>query len=428
VAATDAAAAGSALVTGVELGDVDADLVAVPATAVDVIAPIAGVVDPSALAAATTVPETGAPLGAGAEALRVDVEVVDASPTASVQLAAWLFDGRGTPTRVRLDPATPEVPLPDGSGPWRLVAVTAQLGVSPGAPRAGVRLDGAAGIGGDEIAAEGRVDLERAGEPQILWGAAPAGALPVAMSAPLAEALGVVPGDTTEFRFAGSGRREQVEVAAVVPVVPGAGGTRAVYADLEALTAVSLGRSGSAVLPTSIWLDAALDRAPELAEAFGGAEILEAGPGAAARSASALIPAWIVTAAGGLVLAVIAVAAIVATMHRARRGEVGVLRALGMPARTLASARAAELAGVLGGATIAGALVGSLSLLLVVGPLVSAAAPGVSRVVETGVVVDIAVAASLLGATVLALAGVAAIAALLAGRDARTATVDEEAR
>ncbi|MGH3706481.1 MAG: hypothetical protein ACRDT9_17730, partial [Agromyces sp.] len=125
--------------------------------------------------------------------------------------------------------------------------------------------------------------------------------------------------------------------------------------------------------------------------------------------APAIAVLWI-GAAGALLFALIAIVALVAALRGSRLGEIVVLRALGVPARTQSRARLAELAVALGSAVVIGAVVGVAAALLTSRELARAAVAGVPAVVP--VEFGIALAPWLLGiAAFLALAGAIAVVA-----------------
>jgi len=95
-----------------------------------------------------------------------------------------------------------------------------------------------------------------------------------------------------------------------------------------------------------------------------------------ARIVANLIPVWWVSAAMGLALALLAIAAVVIEQLRARRAEVGLLRALGVTPGLQARMRAAEVQATAAVGAVLGVLVGVAVAVLVIPELVRVAVPG----------------------------------------------------
>lgn len=95
-----------------------------------------------------------------------------------------------------------------------------------------------------------------------------------------------------------------------------------------------------------------------------------------ARIVANLIPVWWVSAAMGLALALLAIAAVVIEQLRARRAEVGLLRALGVTPGVQARMRAAEVQATAAVGAVLGVLVGVAVAVLVIPELVRVAVPG----------------------------------------------------
>ncbi len=89
---------------------------------------------------------------------------------------------------------------------------------------------------------------------------------------------------------------------------------------------------------------------------------------------SAAIALWI-AAAGCAVLALAAIGAVVGAQLRSRRGEVVVLRAIGLGSREQGAIRRRELAFVAAYGGIAGVLAGGVIVLITIAPLARAAVP-----------------------------------------------------
>ena len=80
--------------------------------------------------------------------------------------------------------------------------------------------------------------------------------------------------------------------------------------------------------------------------------------------------------AGALALALIALGALASALGSARFGEVVVLRALGVPARTQSRSRVAELAVTVGTAIVIGCVIGVVTALVTARELAHAAVAG----------------------------------------------------
>ena len=81
-------------------------------------------------------------------------------------------------------------------------------------------------------------------------------------------------------------------------------------------------------------------------------------PGVAATIVGALVGGWWIATAGSVLLSLVAAFAIAQTLALARRRELGVLRALGVPHRRQARMRAGELSAVLAASVALGLLAG----------------------------------------------------------------------
>jgi hypothetical protein len=451
-------AAAGALIAPIEIGSTTGQVVALPAAAIPVVvSPAGGAVDPVALAAAlaptdATVAAAAVGLGDAATGIRVTVEVRSgrANAAADLQLSATFVDGVGTPTSARLTIApgattadggvlvTADAAVPDGTGPWSLLSLSA--GIPPTLATSDVAvqitevrplIDGVDDTTGDPLEISGEALLGETAEA-VLWLAAEPSTddpAPVraAIGTDLATRLGLGPGDAVEFRYAGTGRRGEIEVAAVIPAVPGAASGLAVFVPLESLTASALQRGTSFVPPNAVWAAGDPDADAAFSAALGDRPVATAAPGVTASIVGALVPGWWIAAAGSGALALLAAFAIVQTLSLDRRRDLGVLRALGLTPGAQARSRAAELAAVFGTAAVLGAAAGMAVAWLVVPALVAAVTPGI---LPLGAGVTIAwppfalAALGLLGG----LAVVAALAALDVRRSATGATVGEEAR
>lgn len=314
-------------------------------------------------------------------------------------------------TRVEADAPDGRVDLL-GSGPWS-VAVPGRepLVVTADGPAVALPSTGAA------------VEVVR-----VLPGAA--APLPLVVSADWAAADGLAPGSPLTVRV--DDHPVEAVVAAVQPVVPGAVG-RAALADLRAAGAALLAVAPVPPTATELWFaaadpastaDAVRSAVDDRGLSATVATVTAPSDDPLTRSAGA---ALVVAAACALAVALPGVAAAVLALGRARRAEVGVLHALGVPPRAQARGRGAETGTVLGLAVAVGAL-GGLLLGAVLGPaLVRVVATGPAALVVVPAVQP-GVLAALIGAAALGCALVALGDGARVRRHALTATVREDAR
>lgn len=186
--------------------------------------------------------------------------------------------------------------------------------------------------------------------------------LPLALTQPLAEANNLAVGSAVDIEA--YGYDVPAEVAAVVEAVPGTPSPDVALIDVGTLSTVLLAEGADDVLPdpSEIWVRGA--DPPALAESVaqvpGIASATTAAPVPVTDAAAAVRLVFWVAAGGSVLLAATGIAAVAATLLSARRPEVAVLRALGMPAGAQARARVTELAGVVVAATALGLLAGWL--------------------------------------------------------------------
>lgn len=458
-------AASPAFVGELEIGQVVAQAVATPAEALTtVVTSAGGLIDTRALAAlaeatdstkvVTTEP---VPLGDTATGLRVTTELHAAGGgnIGALGLVAVVLDASGTPAAVPLagepvrhDEASAslvaEGALPEGEAPWRLLAIGAGSGRSVASSVITVVLTSAEAIDGAPLEISGQGQVHGGNNDAVLWladggaladapaaeGAAEGAGLPpvaAAVTAELAERLGIGVGEPLEFRYAGTGRGGAAVVSSIVDAVPGASSSLAVFVPLEVLLTSQLQRGTSFVPPNSVWAAGAATADDALSAALGDRPVATSAPGVAASVVGALGPGWWIATAGSAVLALIAAFAIVHTLAAARRRELGVLRALGIPAAAQGRMRAAELGGVFGAAIILGTAAGVLVSWLIVPELVRAVTPGILSLAG-GVTISWAPFAVTIGVLLAGLAVVVAAAAGTVSRAARTATVGEDSR
>lgn len=448
-------AAAPALVVPIEVGSTTAQLVAVPTPAIGtVVSAAGGLVDRQALADAVrpvdgSVAAEPLELGASATALRATASIASsrANVAGSVVLTATVLDATGAAASVRLEGApvaqddgtatvTAEAPLPAGTAPWRLLAITAAVPASFANATVEVALSGAEAVDGEALDIAGSVALDQSAPEQVVWLAdgadgadanADAAAVRAVLSTALAARLGLEVADELEFRYAGTGRRGELVVADIIEAVPGAATGLAAFAPLEVLETSMLQRGTSIVAATSIWAAGSPSADVALSAALDDRPVATSAPGVAATIVGALVGGWWIAAAGSVVLSLVAAFAIAQTLALARRRELGVLRALGVPHGRQARMRAGELSAVLGASVALGMLAGVLVSWVLVPDLVRAVTPGI---LSLGTPVTFAWPGLIVavGVLVLGLAAIVVATALGVRSAARTATVGEDAR
>jgi hypothetical protein len=168
------------------------------------------------------------------------------------------------------------------------------------------------------------------------------------------------------------------KVADVVVAIPSARQSEAVLVDIDVLNALQLRSSAAPEPPRTLWIGA--DDPAAVAGALHAVlpqdstvEVLGLDPDRAMLG-SAAIALWI-AAAGCAILALAAIGAVVGAQLRSRRGEVVVLRAIGLGSREQGAIRRRELAFVTAFGGIAGLTAGVLVVLITVAPLARAAVP-----------------------------------------------------
>lgn len=410
----------------VRIGSEQATVVALPVGDAARVAPGTGAaggaeaLDESAAAAGTPVP-------AGTAALEVAVALDAPAGTGGVvAVTAWFLAESGA--------ATPVTPVPadiaEGGGAVRLEVPDAEglrfigLGASlSGAAGADVLVSfGAITLDGSSVAGPG-FEVER---EHLLTSKSPAARatltdggsdpLPVVLGADLAKRISAGVGDAFAFRVLTGGAEIDAVVAGVIPVVPTAGDD-GVLADLAALERYAFDADAGVPAFGERWIATSDPEqlAADLDRAHGSTVTADAR--SAASSAPFIAPAiavlW-VGAGGALLFALISIVALVAALGGSRFGEIVVLRALGVPARTQSRARIAELAVTLGTAVVIGAIVGLATALLTSRELARAAVAGVPGAVPAEFGIDLApwflgIAAFLALAAVIAVGAAASI-------------------
>lgn len=205
--------------------------------------------------------------------------------------------------------------------------------------------------------------------------------MPIAIDERLAERLAVGVGD--DVVLGARGYTIPGNIVALLPLVPGTDSPYGVLMDLGSLNVNFIRSVNPVPLPNEVWLVS--DGTRPLAElatdlaAVGGEDTTVTTVDDLTQSAFPLpaeLALW-VAAAASLALATISLGAVTLTVARSRKGEVGVLRAVGVHAAAQARARLVEVILVVLTAIIAGALVGWGTAALTV--------PGLARSVVVGV-------------------------------------------
>lgn len=416
-------------------------------------------------------------LFSGAPLYRLDVSVLLTTPGGTLTRVPLgrLDEGDGTGDTLGEGLTTHEltgrVPAPPTGQEWRVAAldldtrpgwsigeVTLSLGdlTAGGEPVAGPdwtsseTLDGADGLVLAPDAPAGAVELTApldgtSGAARLrLLTTADAGPVPLLASTSLADSLGIAPGDPFEVTLGGT--RLPVVTVATSGTVPGALEPYAALLDRGALAAALVREVNDPVLTDEVWLAAGppgttapagavarlAEEATAAAEAAGASSrerpsVSTPGYGSVDTAVPVRVSFWL-AAAGAAVLALAGVLAVAVATLRERRGEVIVLRAVGLGPVAQARARAAELITVGIVALAVGAVAGWAVARFSVDGLAAAtltgieAAPPARFVLETG-------GTGLVLAT--AAAGLVLVAVGVGGRvaaQARDTTYREEVR
>ncbi|MGH1549488.1 FtsX-like permease family protein [Leifsonia poae] len=379
--------ASPAIVEDATVGDTDAALVVADAALLPALAPVGaylfdGRAAASALHAANGIP--GADLSSGPRTLRVKADATAGFGAArATAVTAWLATDAGEVVPVTASVAadgTASLAVPPGSAD-RLVGLDVAV-VSVGAVDVKVAVSGLPRASSAWTLAP---DAFAASTPFRAAGAAAASA--AALDAPAS--VRFVPDGLPPLRFAVTmalaadddlavGRRIEVRspagdltgtVARIVAAVPGTASERAVLADYAAVSAQLLRTTPSVTRASSVWASGGdtSATATALSRAAGAEAVVTTADGGFVSRflGGAVLSTWL-GAAGCAVLALAAVAAAVSSALRRRRGEVVVLRAVGLSGRQQAWTRRLEVIGVTVAAGVFG-LVGGVAVVLLVG-------------------------------------------------------------
>lgn len=399
----------------------------------------AGAIDPVALAEDIT-PASAGLLPDGASEVTVAV-----SGAADADVSIWVSDSLSRRWNVPLETASTDAglastgALPAGSAPWRLAAIDVSLTEAPaGGPQpviiTGVETDAGAMPdvvsstalfrGGVPLGAPGtRAEVAPVADPGTLVRFLPAPPVAgVVLSRSLADRLGTSPGSLLTLEPNGAAVAIQTSVADIAAAVPGTGAASAILIDSALMDAVHLASDAQPAGARTAWIGARGDVTGVLRSVVPSSVTVDAvgeGPERAMLSAG---PAalWIAAAAGSI-LAVAGVVMSCAAQLRERRGEVALLRALGVPSRAQYRLRLRELLVVEAWAIIAGVAAGAVVVLLAVGTLARSGVVDAAQAIPTTVHLDALAAGGALLVLALAIGAVAVGYALRVERSARRA-------
>lgn len=225
----------------------------------------------------------------------------------------------------------------------------------------------------------------------------------------------------------------RVEQVGTMPVVPGNPDSAAALTDLGTLQNAML-RTGPEVPGISqIWVDGGdltpAELATELREEMPpSTTIVATGDGITDTVAAPARVVYWIAAGCALLLALPAIVAVAMTQAASRRGEVVVLRAVGVGASQQGRARTRELLGLEIGAVIAGVLAGWLMSAIIMVPLIRSTTPQVSRAVPLRLTFDWLPGTAMILVIALVVAGVALWYGARVRSQARDTTWREEIR
>ncbi|MGI5187874.1 hypothetical protein ACQEVI_07005 [Promicromonospora sp. CA-289599] len=455
-------------VAGALAGDAFATAPALPDDARDVSLTVSGWIRP----VAGTVALPGGPPH------ELEMSMVLAAPdgTLATLELGQLAEGDGTGSTLGPDLSTHElsaaVPPPPVGQAWRVAALDmdtrpgwwlADASLTVGGLTAGGEplkvsewtpsemLDGSAGLELSPDASPGEVELSMplgdgaaaASRLRLLTTPEPA-PVPLLVSSSLTEALSLEPEDPFELTLGGT--RLTVVSVASSGTVPGALEPYAALLDRGALAAALVREVKKPALTSEVWLaagppgatapaDAVTRLAQEVtaeAEATSATvrdrpDVTTPGHGTTATAVPVRVSFWL-AAAGATLLALAGVLAVAVATLRQRRGEVIVLRAVGLGPVAQARARSAELVSVGLVALAVGAVAGWWVARFVVGGLAAATLTGIDAAPPARFVLEAAGTGLVLAAAV---AGLVLVAAGVGGRvagQARDTTYREEVR
>lgn len=405
----------------VRLADESANLTAIAASRIPrVMSSIGGIVDTRRLAAVLPSDSSGVALAVGATELAITVRA--SAPAGQrdgvIEAFAWLEDEDGALVRVTLggtslaDARSEAVrvvgALPEARmGQWTVLALSATLSEAGGARDVAVTLGG--------LGREYAVALSSA-EPTARVTTYPEQPpMGVVVTEGLAARFGLQAGSGFTLRIPGTASVIDAVVAGTAEAIPGARTGLSVLADLPTLNRYLLQASERVPQANEVWI--ATEAGADLATAAvvasrASARVTTLSDDATAQLVKPALAALWWGMAGALMLAITAVLAITMTFAQDRRGEVIVLRAIGMSSSEQGRSRLVELVTVLGAAIAAGLMSGLIASGLTVREMMAAA---------VGDVAPAELRFDLLGLTALVFATVAALLTISTGYAGRIA-------
>lgn len=225
----------------------------------------------------------------------------------------------------------------------------------------------------------------------------------------------------------------RLERAGEIGVVPGNAEPAAVLADAGALQAALLRAAPSVPDLSEVWVDidpastrTAAAVAADVGDALGGGPVAIRPDAASDPVSETVRVAYWIAALSAVLLASPAIVAAVLTQASTRRGEVAVMRAIGVGARAQARSRARELWGVQAVAVVIGTLAGWALCRLVMVDLVRSTMPQVPRSLPLATTVDLLAGGAFLAAVLLMVSGAALWLGALVRGQARDRSRREE--
>jgi hypothetical protein len=327
----------------------------------------------------------GVPIQPGSVDVRI--KLTGARPTGNLQPAVWLVDDRGqlavrpmgsvSPHDIGNEPVTRTINVPGSRVGWRLLAVGAKV-VGPTGDTT-IEFSGLPGADRYDAKLTNGLDDARA-----MAGTVPT-RLPVVITPAVARLVDVRRGDTFDLLLPDSGFNQKVTVAAIASTIPGIVTARGIAADLPTLTSYALAKGTDVPAPNSVWI--ATDHPRDVVrEAISHSVVsmtsTTAAPDPGSRVVASALHVWWWAAGAVIVFAALATAAMSASLNRSRRGELQVLRALGLTGRRQSRLRSAELWGAIGVGAVIGLLAGLVTVLLTAQVLARSATPERPAAVE----------------------------------------------
>ncbi len=371
------------------------------------------------------------------------------SRAGTVSTAAWVTDAAGAVARLAFHtesladlgaaPVALEAHLPKGTAPWSILALEATLAGSDGATGVHIEFSGA-GVDLSKATGDSRFETVLAWDKptgRVLLGSAAsdtnaqAAPLTVVLTDALAARLNANVGDKLAFLIPTTGTSVDAIVGGTSALVPGSTGAYGILADLPALSEYALGAGERVPQLSEVWIRT--QQPASVAEAAARIPDLPAKVSTIASESTAAMLAPVVTAlywgmGGALLLAAIAVLAITVALAAARRGEVIVLRTLGVSNREQARLRMIELATVIVAAAVLGLASGLVVSWFTVGILARTAVAGLGDAMPAPLQPDWALWTVLVGSFAVVLAAICAAYAARVRRQAQDTTSREETR